>query len=277
LLPNAGLKHSIEIKAEIPVIAMKKTDYHSSKFQQNFYDRLSETRADDGGLLSCGYEERYNPRLVFDDEQAFNVFHDLFSSLLAVGTGSVILDMCSGSGIHLPVLSQFPGTVVGVDLSFGLLNKAYELKRELKLDNAFLLQSLAETVALRDDSCDAVVMVDGIHHVEDQDKMMRELQRVAKVNAPFLLIEPNISNPLVYLAHRIPKEERGALRVNTARGLTALLSPYVADITIKPFNQVASKKNSPVSRAAFQIIEWTCKNVFFFWPIRLLVQGKFHK
>jgi ubiquinone/menaquinone biosynthesis C-methylase UbiE len=256
---------------------MKKTDYHTSKFQQNFYDRLSETRVADGGLFSCGFEERYNPRLVFENEQAFKVFHDLYSPLFADGTQRVILDMCSGSGIHLPVLSQFPGTVVGVDLSIGLLNKAYELKRELKLDNAFLVQSLAETVAFRDDSFDAVVMVDGIHHVEDQDKMMRELQRVARANAPFMLIEPNISNPLVYLAHRIPKEERGALRVNTARGLTTLLSPYVADITIKPFNQVASKKSTPLARAAFRMIEWACAKVFFFWPIRILVQGRFHK
>lgn len=256
---------------------MKKPDFYSSKFQQNFYDRLSETKADDGGLFSCGFEERYNPRLVFDDEQAFKFFHDLFSPLFADGTKRVILDMCSGSGIHLPVLSQFPGTVVGVDLSFGLLNKANELKRELKLNNAFLVQSFAEMVALRDDSCDAVVMIDGIHHVEDQDKMMRELQRVAKANAPFRLIEPNISNPLVYLAHRLPREERGALRANTARGLTALLSPYVVDITIRPFNQVARKRSTPVARAAFRMIEWACTNVFFFWPIRILVQGRFNK
>ena len=256
---------------------MKKKEFHSSKFQQNFYDRLSETRAGDGGLFSCGFEERYNPRLVFENKQAFKVFHDLFSGLFADDTQRVILDMCSGSGIHLPVLSQFSATVVGMDLSFGLLNKARELKRELKLDHAFLVQSLAETVALRDDACDAVVMIDGIHHVEDQDKMMKELQRVARANAPFMLIEPNISNPLVYLAHRIPKEERGALRMNTARGLTALLSPYVADITIKPFNQVASKKRTPVARAAVRMIEWAFTNVFFFWPIRLLVQGRFYK
>jgi len=256
---------------------LKKTDYHSSKFQQNFYDRLSETRADGGGLFSCGFEERYNPRLVIENEQAFEVFHDLFSELFADETQRVILDMCSGSGIHLPVLSRFSGTVVGVDLSFGLLNKAHELKQELKMDNAVLVQSLAETIALRDDSCDAVVMIDGIHHVEDQHEMMKELQRVARADAPFMLIEPNISNPLVYLAHRLPKEERGALRANTARRLTALLSPYISDIKIKHFNQVASKKRNPVGRAAVRMIEWAFTNVFFFWPIRILVQGRFYK
>lgn len=256
---------------------MKRKEYHSSKFQQKFYDRLSETRADDGGLFSCGFEERYNPRLVFENEEAFTIFHDLFSGLFADDGKRVILDMCSGSGIHLPVLSQFPGTVVGVDLSFGLLNKAYELKRELKMDNAFLVQSLAETMALRDDSCDAVVLIDGIHHVEDQDKMMKELQRVARADAPFMLIEPNVSNPLVYLAHRIPEEERGALRANTARRLTALLRPYVTDIVIKPFNKVASNKKTRFARATVKVIEWAFTTVFFFWPIRLLIQGRFYK
>jgi ubiquinone/menaquinone biosynthesis C-methylase UbiE len=256
---------------------VNKADYHSSKFQQHFYDRLSETKADEGGLFSCGYEERYNPRLIIDNEEAFNIFYDLFSPLFSDGTPRVILDMCSGSGIHLPLLSQFSKTVVGVDLSFGLLNRAYELTRELKMDNAFLVQSLAETVALRDDSCDAVIMIDGIHHVEDQEEMMKELQRVARADAPFMLIEPNISNPLVYLAHRIPQEERGALRRNTSRRLTALLSPYVTDIVIKPFNKVASNKKTPFARAAVRVTEWAFTHVFFFWPVRLLIQGRFYK
>lgn len=276
-MPNPGLKHSAEVKTERHSFDVKKTDFHSSKFQRTFYDRLSETKVDEGGLFSCGFEERYKPRLVYDNKHAFKVFYNLFAPLFANSTNSFILDMCSGSGIHLPVLSRFPGTIVGVDLSFGLLKKAHELKQELKLDNTFLIQSFAETIALRDNSFDAVVMIDGVHHVEDQDKMMRELRRVAKPGTPFVLIEPNISNPLVYLAHRLPKEERGALRSNTARGLTELLRPYIDNITIKPFNQVASKKSTPFARAATRTVEWICANVFFFWPIRILVRGNFKK
>jgi ubiquinone/menaquinone biosynthesis C-methylase UbiE len=255
----------------------KKNGFHSSDFQKDFYDRLGRTKADDGGMLSCSFEERYNPRMIVDDRRAFDMFVDLFSPLFTEGRNSVILDMCTGTGMHLPVLNQFPGTIIGADLSFGLLEVARGLKRDLQLDSTLLVQSLAEKIPLKDDTCDAVVMIDAIHHVEDQVGVMKELSRVAKPNAPFLLIEPNVFNPLVYLAHRIPVEERGALRSNTVRGLTELVNPYIDNVTVQPFNYVASRKSNPLEKAAFQVIEWGFKTLFFFWPIRILLQGRFKK
>jgi ubiquinone/menaquinone biosynthesis C-methylase UbiE len=255
----------------------KKNGFHSAGFQKEFYDRLGRTKADDGGILSCSFEERYNPRMIVDDRRVFDMFAELFSPLFTEGPNSVILDMCSGSGMHLPVLNQFPGTIIGADLSFGLLEVARGLKRELQLDTTFLVQSLAEKIPLKDDTCDAIIMIDAIHHVEDQAGVIKELSRVAKPNAPFLLIEPNVTNPLVYLAHRIPVEERGALRSNTVKGLTQLVNPYIHSATVQPFNYVASRKSSPVEQAAFQVIEWGFEKLFFFWPIRILLQGRFKK
>jgi ubiquinone/menaquinone biosynthesis C-methylase UbiE len=255
----------------------KKNGFHSSDFQKEFYDRLGRTKADDGGMLSCSFEERYNPRMIVDDRRAFDMFADLFTPLFTEGPNSVILDMCSGTGMHLPVLNQFPGTIIGADLSFGLLEVARGLKRDLQLNSTLLVQSLAEKIPLKNNTCDAIIMIDAIHHVEDQAGVMKELSRVAKPNAPFLLIEPNVTNPLVYLAHRIPVEERGALRSNTVRGLTTLVRPYIDSVTVQPFNYVASRKSNPVEKAAFQVIEWGFKTLFFFWPIRILLQGRFKK
>ena len=45
----------------------KKNGFHSSDFQKEFYDRLGRTKADNGGILSCSFEERYNPRMLVDD------------------------------------------------------------------------------------------------------------------------------------------------------------------------------------------------------------------
>jgi ubiquinone/menaquinone biosynthesis C-methylase UbiE len=255
----------------------KKNGFHSSDFQKRFYDRLGKTKADDGGMLSCSFEERYNPRMIVDDRHTFDLFADLFAPLFEGVADPVVLDMCSGTGMHLPVLNQFPGTIIGADLSFGLLEVARGLKRDLQLNSTLLVQSLAEKIPLKDDTCDAIIMIDAIHHVEDQAGVMKELSRVAKPNAPFLLIEPNVSNPLVYLAHRIPVEERGALRSNTVRGLTELVRPYIHSVTVQPFNYVASRKSNPVEKAAFQVIEWGFKTLFFFWPIRILLQGRFKK
>jgi SAM-dependent methyltransferase len=256
---------------------MKKKAFYSSKFQKEFYDKLSQEKKESRGLFSCGYEERYNPWLIINNENAYNIFMNLFSSSLGEDKDKIVLDLCTGSGIHLPLLSKYSETTIGADLSLELLKRAQEIKRELQLHNIFLLQAQAESIPLADDVCDAVVMIDGIHHVENQEKVMEELRRVAKNHAPFLLIEPNISNPLVFLAHLFPKEERGALRLNTARGLSRLLFSHLDEVYVKPFNYVASRKSSFLGRVISCIIEWLFEWIFFFWPIRLLVQGNFCK
>ena len=85
----------------------KKDGFHSSDFQKRFYDRLGRTRADDGGMLSCSFDERYYPKMIVDDQPAFDMFSALFSSVVEGVDKPVILDMCSGTGMHLPVLDSF--------------------------------------------------------------------------------------------------------------------------------------------------------------------------
>jgi len=252
---------------------MDKKEFYSSKFQKDFYDKLAIEKRENLGMLSCGYEERYNPRLVIDNEHAYSLLKNLFTDVLGSERRGIALDICTGSGIHLPLLSQCSKTIIGADLSHGLLKRAQEVTYELCLKNTFLLQSQAESIPLKDNVCDAVIMIDAIHHVENQHKVLEEIKRVAKNHAPFLLIEPNVSNPLVYLAHRIPIEERGALRANTAGGLRRLLSGYIDNIDVQPFNYVASQKTGFTSRISFQAIEYLFEKIFFFWPIRLLIKG----
>ena len=256
---------------------MKKTVFYSSKFQKEFYDKLAQEKEENRSLFSCGYEERYNPWLIVNNKHSYNLFNNLFSNFLGESKNGIVLDLCSGSGIHLPLLSKYSETTIGTDLSIGLLKRAHEIKRELTLDNVLLFQARAESIPLKNDVCDAVIMIDAIHHVENQVKVMEELKRVSKNYTPILLIEPNISNPLVFLAHRFPKEERGALRLNTAKGLSQLLSSYLDEVHIKPFNHIASRKSNFLGRAISNSIEWFFKWIFFFWPIRLRIQGNFCK
>jgi len=258
-------------------MAHKKNDFHSGRFQKAFYDALGEDKKEKLGMLSCGYEERYNPRLVVNNENARDLFKKVFCDFFQNKNNACVLDVCSGSGLHLPLLSTACNTVIGLDASIGLLKRASELKQELDLNNVFLLKSFAESIPCRDTVFDSIIMIDAIHHVENQAKVLDELKRVAKPGAPFLLIEPNVSNPLVYLAHRIPVEERGALRSNTTGKLRRLLSPYIEGMDIRPFNYVASKKNSFAERCAYSIIEILFSKLFYFWPIRLMAHGYFKK
>lgn len=256
---------------------MKKTAFYSSKFQKEFYDTLGQRKEKNRGLFSCGYEERYDPGLIINNEHAYHLFKNLFSDFLGRNKKGIVLDLCSGSGIHLPLLSQLSRATIGADLSLELLRGAQETKRALRLDNVLLFQAQAESLPLKESVCDAVIIIDAIHHVENQKRVMEELKRVSRNHTPVLLIEPNISNPLVFLAHRIPREERGALRLNTTKGLRHLLSAYFDEVQVKPFNYIAGRKSSFVGRAISRSIEWFFEWIFFFWPIRLLIQGNFCK
>jgi len=251
--------------------------FYSTKFQREFYDELTQKKVRSKKPFSCGYEDRYNPRLIIDDEQSYALFNDLAFHFVPHGKKVVLLDLCTGSGIYLPILSKYAETVIGVDISWGLLKKAQEMKEELGLENVMLFQAQAESIPLKRDIFDLVIMIDAIHHVENQEKVMTEVQKVAKKGALFLLIEPNIMNPLAFLAHLIPEEERGALRSNTKGGLRRLLRSYLDELQIKPFNHIASSRTTFRRQIIFKTIEWLCRTIFFFWPIRVLVQGRVKK
>ncbi len=249
----------------------------TQKFQKDFYDRLSCGEHGQKKPCSCGFEERYHPRLLLDNDKARDKFKGIYRRVLGDIKKECILDLCSGSGIHLPLLSIHSETVVGIDISFGLLQHAHTLIQQLNLENVFLIQAAAEVLPLHDNTCDAFIMIDALHHVENQHLVLQEMHRLAKPGAVFLLIEPNIRNPLVYIAHKIPDEERGALRNNTWGNLKRLFMPYVTNLNIEPFNYIASKKKSVFSQMIFRFIEEICENVFPWWPIRYLITGRINK
>jgi len=63
----------------------QKNGFHSSDFQKGFYDRLGRTKTDDGGMLSCSFDERYYPKIIVDNKCAFDMFSDLSSPLFTKG------------------------------------------------------------------------------------------------------------------------------------------------------------------------------------------------
>ena len=246
------------------------------KFQRQHYDSLSALNKKSKMPFSCGFEERYDPYLMIKKDKDFQFFRDKIASALS-GRSGVVLDCCSGSGIYLPILKEFADILIGIDLSHGLLHESKKMVKKVEYDNTFLIQSEAESIPLKSGVCDIIVMIDSLHHVELPDKVFNELNRVAKYDALLLLIEPNVLNPLVYLAHRIPKEERGATKRNSAKRLKRFLKNYIEDINILPLNYVASNKQSRLGKIIAKMVSVLFDRFFKFWPIRLLITGKFKK
>ncbi len=68
----------------------------------------------------------------------------------------------------------------------------------------------AENLPFDDDSFDVVFCGNLLHHLEDPNIAVREMQRVARKHV--VLVEPNTINPLMFLFGAIKKEERGTLK-----------------------------------------------------------------
>ncbi|MCM8787140.1 MAG: class I SAM-dependent methyltransferase [Candidatus Omnitrophica bacterium] len=215
--------------------------------------------------------------MILNNERARLQFEKLYQRIFKGKARECILDICTGSGIHLPLLSHYAQTVIGIDISYQLLLHAQKMLEEINIFNVLLLQAAAESLPLRENTCDGFVIIDALHHVENQTAVLCEIMRVAKPHASFLLIEPNLNNPLVYIAHRIPAEERGALRTNTRSRLSNLLSPFIKDISIEPFNYIASRKKNIFNRILFFLIEQICAKCFSCLPIRILIAGRVNK
>jgi ubiquinone/menaquinone biosynthesis C-methylase UbiE/uncharacterized membrane protein YbhN (UPF0104 family) len=169
-------------------------------------------------LLRRREPTRVAPASQHFDEIAEN-YHDQFSphvwqhllnrktSLLAAhlppperaGRG---LDLGCGTGNQVAVMRQRGYDVIGVDPSPGLL--AIARKNGVEVVNGSAL-----ALPFADGSFDFAYAIGVLHHVgglEDQERAFRDVRRVLKQGAPFIIHETNPSNPLfrLYMGYIFP-------------------------------------------------------------------------
>ena len=111
-----------------------------------------------------------------------------------------VLDSGGGTGRSSKYLSKHNIHIVVADLSFPMLSKAKN-NHEITA-----LCTLAEALPFEKNTFDQVMMVDALHHVYNQRKVIEELYRVLTSGGYLLIEEPNIEHwgvKLVALAEKI--------------------------------------------------------------------------
>jgi demethylmenaquinone methyltransferase / 2-methoxy-6-polyprenyl-1,4-benzoquinol methylase len=125
--------------------------------------------------------------------------------------GMRVLDVATGTGLvarQAQAIAGEPGTVVGLDLSQGMLS---ELRRKLRIG---LVQARAEQLPLAQASFDFLSMGYALRHVGDLTGTLREFHRVLKPGGKLLILE--ISRPST------------RFKLATARNLLGRVLPCVA-------------------------------------------------
>jgi SAM-dependent methyltransferase len=98
-----------------------------------------------------------------------------------------VAEICCGAGEAFHLLSNAAGLGVGVDVSPSMLEAA---RRNIPDDTRLFAQGDATRLPLRDSQFDMVVMLGGIHHVNDRHQLFSEVRRILKPGGTFVWREP---------------------------------------------------------------------------------------
>ena len=121
-------------------------------------------------------------------------FSPLFSPRIKMGLnrsgiqkGDRVLEVGVGTGISLGLYPK-SCTVVGVDVTRKMLEKAQEKKTAMQLDNVQLMEMDGENLTFADDSFDHSVAAFVVTVVPNPEKMVAEMKRVTKKNGSILIL-----------------------------------------------------------------------------------------
>jgi ubiquinone/menaquinone biosynthesis C-methylase UbiE len=168
----------------------------------------------DYDAIACQYDARYR-------EQHFGGVERTVLAFAATPAGATVLEAGCGTGHWLAALIQHrPGTVVGVDASAGMLERAREA-----VPAALLARALAEALPWRDAGFDRVLCVNALHHFTDPRAFLAEARRVIRPGGGILTIglDPHAGQDrwwvYDYFPSALPADRARYLPTATIRGL----------------------------------------------------------
>ncbi len=129
------------------------------------------------GRLAPHYEKLFKPR-----------FDQTWIRLLSLPAPGILLDIGGGTGRLSQFFSDGVDQVVILDESTGMLREVHHKNKLIPLCGR------AEKLPFGDGSVDRILMIDALHHLEDQPLAAREMVRVLKPGGRLLIEEPNIRN-----------------------------------------------------------------------------------
>jgi len=120
----------------------------------------------------------------------FLIEHKFRTGLDVLGfdiAGMSVLEICCGSGMMTEKFTRAGAKVTGTDFSSTAIARARARARRYHFDATFLVAD-AENLAFADRSFDIVAVHDGLHHLDNPARAIREMARVARSGV--LILDP---------------------------------------------------------------------------------------
>jgi len=182
---------------------------NSQDHYEHVVRRRSRTR-----FASCGYRDRFDPFLLNKSPRLYRFYRGLFEDVLGPLARGRMLDVGAGTGIYFDALSSYATEIEALDSSEDMVRSAALYCEASGLSHIHPRVGSADALPYEAASFDTVISLDTLHHVPHLGRVLAEVARVLKDGGSFLVFEPNICNPLMFLAHALPREERRALARN---------------------------------------------------------------
>lgn len=209
-------------------------------------------------LASCGYLDRFDPFTLNDNPYLRELYRGLFSSFLGESPCERLLDIGCGTGIYFDALALHARRIDAIDLSPEMIRVAQDYCQNKGLKNISAITGSAEHIGSEDGAYDVAVGFDILHHLENPDKSLAEICRVLKPGGKFLVFEPNIRNPLIYLMHALAPEERLALGRNHPEKMIGLLEKHFKTLHWEGVCAIITQAKGP-GRIIISAFLWSCK------------------
>ncbi|HUG32775.1 MAG TPA: methyltransferase domain-containing protein [Acidimicrobiia bacterium] len=119
--------------------------------------------------------------------------------------GATVLDIGSGAGLDAVIAARSVGeggTVVGVDMTPDMLDRATEAAELMGLENLEFRHGLAEDIPVEDATVDVVISNGVINLVPDKLRAYREIMRVLKPGGRFQVADIVVERPVPEGAQR---------------------------------------------------------------------------
>jgi ubiquinone/menaquinone biosynthesis C-methylase UbiE len=125
-----------------------------------------------------------------------------------------VLDYGCGSGVLIPILSQFCTEVCGFDVVSGFVKLAKDLLVKLKLNNAFVFDDCELcNDKFGENYFDIVILNDVLHHMDNQIDAIQKIHKLLKPEGKLIIMEPNRLNPAVFIFQALDPNERKWLKM----------------------------------------------------------------